>query len=207
MRRVLEWASPWIVDPPPPVTRGDVAGIVAALAGHGGDGHGFDEAVVLTSFHQSPLPTALLLRLAGVGRITGASVDYPGTLLDVRLRPGDGPRGDLPEDIPEPDRALAIAAAAGFRLPAGDDGRLAVRRPPASAPAATRCTPALVVLHPGATVPARRWPVELHRRAARLLTDAGTPVVVTGGPGERDLTAAVADGHRPGHCLDLGGRP
>jgi ADP-heptose:LPS heptosyltransferase len=217
VRRVLEWASPWIVDPPPPVTRGDVDGIVAALAGHGFDGHGFDghgfdghgfdEAVVLTSFHQSPLPTALLLRLAGVGRITGASVDYPGTLLDVRLRPGDGPRGDLPEDIPEPDRALAIAAAAGFRLPAGDDGRLAVRRPPGVRallrPLHRR---PYVVLHPGATVPARRWPVELHRRAARLLTDAGTPVVVTGGPGERDLTAAVAGGHRPGHCLDLGGR-
>jgi ADP-heptose:LPS heptosyltransferase len=202
VRRVLEWASPWIVDPAPPVTRGDVDGIVAALAGHA-----FDEAVVLTSFHQSPLPTALLLRLAGVGRITGASVDYPGTLLDVRLRPGAGPRGDLPEDIPEPDRALAIVAAAGFRLPAGDDGRLAVRRPPGVRallrPLHRR---PYVVLHPGASVSARRWPVELHRRAARLLTDAGTPVVVTGGPGERDLTAAVADGHRPGRCLDLGGR-
>ena len=43
---------------------------------------------MLTSFHQSPLPTALVLRLAGVARITGASVDYPGSLLDVRLRPG-----------------------------------------------------------------------------------------------------------------------
>jgi ADP-heptose:LPS heptosyltransferase len=198
VRRVLEWASPWIVNPAPPVTPEHVGRAVALLAGHA-----FDEAVVLTSFHQSPLPTALLLRLAGVGRITGASVDYPGSLLDVRLRPGTGPGDDLPEDLPEPERALAIAAAAGFRLPPGDEGRLAVRRPPGVGallgPLARR---PYVVLHPGAAVPARRWPAEHHRRAARLLAEAGLPVVVTGGAGERELTAAVADGH----ALDLGGR-
>jgi ADP-heptose:LPS heptosyltransferase len=197
-RRVLEWAGPWIVHPAPPVSQEDVGRIVATLAGHA-----FDEAVVLTSFHQSPLPTALLLRLAGIDRITGASVDYPGSLLDVRLRPGAGPGDDLTDDLPEPERALAIAAAAGFRLPPGDDGRLAVRRPPGVGallgPLARR---RYVVLHPGAAVPARRWPAEHHRRAVRLLHEAGLPVVVTGGPGERDLTAAVADGH----ALDLGGR-
>ncbi len=69
------------------------------------------EAVILTSFHQSPLPLALLLRLAGVERITGASTDYAGSLLDVRLRPGE----DFPEDQPEAERALGIARAAGFR--------------------------------------------------------------------------------------------
>ena len=111
------WASPWVVNPAPPIDRAALDRFVDTLAAHR-----FDEAVILTSFHQSPLPTALLLRLAGVGRITGASIDYPGTLLDVRLRPGDGPRDDLPEDLPEPERALAIAAAAGYRLPGGDPG-------------------------------------------------------------------------------------
>ncbi len=43
-------------------------------------------AVVLTSFHQSPLPVALVLRLAGVPYVAGASVDHAGALLDVRLR-------------------------------------------------------------------------------------------------------------------------
>jgi ADP-heptose:LPS heptosyltransferase len=194
VRRVLEWASPWIAHPAPPVSETDVQGIVATLAKHR-----FDEAVVLTSCHQSPLPTALLLRLAGIARITAASVDYPGSLLDVRLRPGD----DLCEDLPEPERALAIAGAAGFRLPPGDQGRLAVRRPPPVGALLGRLARALyVVLHPGAAVPARRWPVEHHRHAARLLEEAGLPVVVTGGKGERELTAAVADGR----SVDLGGR-
>jgi ADP-heptose:LPS heptosyltransferase len=194
VRRVLEWASPWVVAPAPPVSTPDVDGIIARLAAHA-----FDEAVVLTSFHQSPLPTALLLRLAGIPRITGASVDYPGSLLDVRLRPGE----DLPEDLPEPERALAIAAAAGFDLPPGDDGRLAVRPPPDVDPLlGSLAGRPYAVLHPGAAVPARRWPAEHHRRTARLLARAGLPVVVTGGSGERELTAAVAGDT----ALDLGGR-
>ncbi|HEX5812299.1 MAG TPA: glycosyltransferase family 9 protein, partial [Pseudonocardia sp.] len=97
---VLVWASPWVVNPAPPIDRAVLDRFVDGLTARA-----FAEAVILTSFHQSPLPTALLLRLAGVGRITGASIDYPGTLLDVRLRPGDGPGDDLP-DLPEPERAL-----------------------------------------------------------------------------------------------------
>ena len=155
-----------------------------------------DEAVLLTSFHQSPLPTALLLRLAGVGRITGASADYPGSLLDVRLRPGED---DLPEDLPEPQRALRIAAAAGFRLPAGDDGRLAVRPPPAAR--AGLAGPGRVVLHPGAAVAARRWPPRTPAGRGALAA-AGHRVVVTGAPTSGALTALVA-GRRG---LDLGGR-
>ena len=197
---VLVWASPWVVNPAPPIDRAELDRFVDALAARA-----FDEAVILTSFHQSPLPTALLLRLAGVGRITGASVDYPGALLDVRLRPGDGPGDDLSDDLPEPERALAIAAAAGHRLPADDSGGLAVLPPPPLgdllAPLAGR---PYVVLPPGAAVDARRWPAAHHRTAAGLLAGDGLAVVVTGGPDERALTAGVASG-APG-VLDLGGR-
>lgn len=202
--QVLVWASPWVVNPAPPISRDTVDRFVDALSAHG-----FAEAVVLTSFHQSPLPTALLLRLAGVGRITGASVDYPGTLLDVRLRPGDGPGDDLPEDLAEPERALAIATAAGYRLPAADAGGLAVLRPP---PLGDLLAPLdgrpYVVLHPGAAVPARRWPAGHHRRVAGLLARDGVAVVVTGGPDEIALTAEVTAGAADagGLVLDLGGR-
>ena len=198
---VRVWASPWVVNPAPPIDRAALDRFVDTLAAER-----YAEAVILTSFHQSPLPTALLLRLAGVGRITGASIDYPGTLLDVRLRPGTGPGDDLPEDLPEPERALAIAAAAGYRLPPGDTGGLAVLPPP---PVGDLLAPLqgspYVVLHPGAAVEARRWPAAHHRRAAELLATDGLAVVVTGGPDERELTADVAKGAGD-HGLDLGGR-
>ncbi|WP_214407812.1 glycosyltransferase family 9 protein [Pseudonocardia lacus] len=188
---VLTWACPWVLADPPPVRGADVEGFVATVAAGG-----FDAAVVLTSFHQSPLPLALLLRLAGVRSISGASVDYPGALLDVRLRPGE----DLDEDQPEPERMLAIARAAGFPPPPGDDGALAVLPPPD----VTDLLPAgpYVVVHPGAAAAARQWPAEAARELVDLLAGTGRRVVVTGGPGERELTARVAG--RDG--IDLGGR-
>ncbi len=185
---VWTWACPWILGDPPPVDAADLAALtdrVRALAP--------DEAVVSTSFHQSPLPLALLLRTAGVPRISAASVDYPGSLLDVRHR--NGP--DDEADLPEPERALALARAAGFDLPDGDDGRLAVRRPLPPVPN----EPGYIVLHPGASVPARAWPAQRCAEAVEALADAGHRVLVTGGPGERALTAAVA-GSRG---IDLGG--
>src|SRR3954454_1834428 len=113
---ILVRRAEWIDHEPAPVSRDDIDAYVDAIAALRADA-----AVVLTSFHQSPLPAALLLRLAGVGRIAAISEDFPGSLLDVRHHVDD--------DIPEAERALSLARAAGFALPAGDDGRLAVRRP------------------------------------------------------------------------------
>ncbi|MCP2261835.1 ADP-heptose:LPS heptosyltransferase [Streptoalloteichus tenebrarius] len=187
---VWTWHCPWLDPEPEPVrpeAMDELVGRVARLRP--------SVALVLTSFHQSPLPLALLLRLAGVPEIAAVSTDYPGSLLDHRLRPDV----DIDEDLPEPERALAVAAAAGFRLPPGDDGRLAVRRPPDVTDLVGRGP--YLVLHPGATVPARAWQPERCAEAVRALTAAGHRVVVTGGPRERELTALVAG--RDG--LDLGG--
>ncbi|WP_369140753.1 glycosyltransferase family 9 protein [Modestobacter versicolor] len=181
---VITWHCPWIDGSPRPVDAADLAALTERVRAEG-----VAEAVISTSFHQSPLPLALVLRLAGVRRLSATSVDYPGSLLDVRHRIGD--------DLPEPERALSLARAAGFALPPGDDGRLAVRRP---LPATGRA-PGYVVLHPGASVPARAWPAERCAEAVVALADAGRQVLVTGGPGERALTEAVA-GTRG---VDLGG--
>jgi ADP-heptose:LPS heptosyltransferase len=50
------------------------------------------------------------------------------------------------------------------------------------------------VVHPGAAFPGRRWPPERFAAVARYLADAGLQVAITGGPAERDLALAVADG-------------
>jgi ADP-heptose:LPS heptosyltransferase len=198
--RVRVWAAPWVTETARPLDDAVLAEFRALVAEEQ-----VDEAVVLTSFHQSPLPLAMLLRLAGVRRVSGASVDHPGSLLDVRLRPGE----DLPEDVPEPERALRIAEAAGFALPPEDDGRLVVRHDVA-VPAEVAALERYVVVHPGASVDARSWPPEAHRALVDAYRGLGVPVVVTGSPGERNLTAFVAgsDGatDRTTPVLDLGGR-
>jgi ADP-heptose:LPS heptosyltransferase len=188
---VLEWDCPWIAAEPPTVEAARVGDLVERLAAAR-----FDEAVILTSFHQSALPTALVLRLAGVPRITAVSEDYPGRLLDVRVSP--------PPDAPEPVRMLTVARAAGFALPPGDEGRLAIRPnlpPPPGLP-----RHGFAVVHPGTDAPARAYPGVLWREVVRLLTARGTTVLVTGSASERALTAAVTSGAElPGSARDCGG--
>jgi ADP-heptose:LPS heptosyltransferase len=177
---VLCWRAPWIDPEPAPVDRADVAALVARLAGLRAD-----RALIFGSFHQSPLPTALVLRLAGVPWIGATSVDYPGSLLDLRHR--------ISDDVHEVERALDLVAAAGFAPPADD--RLRVRLPAEPSPVERP----YVVVHPGASVPARAWAPE---RCAELVAALGRRVVVTGAPSERELTARVAGDAG----IDLGGR-
>jgi ADP-heptose:LPS heptosyltransferase len=187
--RVVVEEAAWIDADPRPVARAEVDALVDRIAALR-----VDVAIVLTSFHQSPLPLALLLRMAGVPRIGAISVDYPGSLLDVRHRIGD--------DVHEVERSLSLLAAMGFALPPGDDGALRVVAPPAAAPPFGG--EPYVVVHPGASVPARAWAPERHAALVAALAAGGRHVAVTGAPSERALTAAVAGG-TPG-VADLGGR-
>jgi ADP-heptose:LPS heptosyltransferase len=163
----------------------------------------YDEAVIFTSFHQSPLPMALLCRLARVPRVVATSEDYPGSLLDVRgRRMADGAADDGgPDGGHEVTAALALAEAAGHVLAPGDDGRLRLRTPLPVAPAGLPSTP-YVVVHPSASVPARSLDPAHARAVVTALVGDGWPVVVTGGPGDRDAAACAAS---PG-TVDLSGR-
>jgi ADP-heptose:LPS heptosyltransferase len=205
---VLVRPAAWIDAAPEPVTRAACEELVDALAGLA-----VDQALVLTSFHQSPLPLALLLRMAGVRTIAAISVDYPGSLLDVRHLVDD--------DLHEVERALSLAATLGYRLPDGDDGRLAVCRarstgaPPWGSPDPSGSAAApprgwddpYVVVHPGTSAPARAWAPDRHAALVDALAAGGRRVVVTGGEDERALTALVAGSVAPSRRVtDLGGR-
>ena len=187
---LIEWPLPWIDPAPDPVDAAGMTELIARLARVGAD-----QALIFTSFHQSPLPLALLLRMAGIRRIGAISDDYPGSLLDLRHRARPG--------IPEPERALSLATAAGFALPAADEPRLRLRAdsgvldgPPAA------LEPGYVVVHPGSSVPARACPPQRHAQFVAALVAEGYRVVVTGGSDECDLTRQVA----AAGGLDLGGR-
>jgi ADP-heptose:LPS heptosyltransferase len=184
---VIVFEAAWIEAEPHAVDRGAVDAFVQRVAKLR-----VDEAVVFTSFHQSPLPIALLLRLAGVPRIAAISEDYSGALLDVRHR-------NVPDDLHEVERALSLAHAAGYASPPHDECLLAMRVGDTNPVA--HLAP-YVVVHPGATVPARAWDATSNRELVAALTVRGETVVVTGGAGERELCAYVAGGA----AADGGGR-
>jgi ADP-heptose:LPS heptosyltransferase len=187
---VLEWRADWIDAEPEPLQRERVERLIALVSAQR-----FEEALILTSHHQSPLPLALLLRMAGVPRIGAISEDYPGSLLDVRHRV----RGDLHEVR----RSLSLMAVCGYELPPGDDARLRLRRLP-QVPSAARALHPYVVLHPGASVSARAWPDWRHAELLELLLERERNVVVTGSRAERSLTARICGAPHP-RLVDLGG--
>jgi ADP-heptose:LPS heptosyltransferase len=188
---IIEWQAPWVDFDSPELTAGHVESLVKQLRDVAPS-----RVYIFTSFHQSPLPLALICRMAEVPWVGAISEDYPGTLLDLRHHVQSG--------IPEPERALSLVRAAGCDLPAGDDGRLRVRKPPSLPPdiAQIVSSATFVVFHPGAAVPARRPTAARSAEMVAALAEAGHRVVVTGDASERDLTAAVA----ANNGIDVGGR-
>lgn len=173
---VLTFDAPWVPFHAPAADRHAIEAFVDDVTARDLAG-----AVILTSFHQSPLPLALLLRLAGIGHLAATCVDYPGSLLDVRQ--------PYVDDVHEVEQSLALCTAAGHRLSPGDDGALRVELPPRTVTLPMR---PYVVVHPGASVPARALPRGTAAEIVGALTRRGTDVVVSGSLGERVLVDDVA---------------
>jgi ADP-heptose:LPS heptosyltransferase len=186
---ILVHRAAWIDPEPTPVEGAPELALVDELARRE-----IDRAIVFTSHHQSPLPLALLLRLAGVPFVAATSADYPGSLLDVRHA--------IDDSVHEVERSLALAGACGYELPPGDDGRLRVDL--AVDPGARAFGEPYVVVHPGASVPARAWSSERNAQLVDALVDSGWRVAVTGARSEASLTARVAGPPRA-EVADLGG--
>lgn len=186
---VLSWEAPWIAPEPGPFDPGTVRQLVDQVRVARPE-----SALIFTSFHQSPLPMALALRMAGVPHIAAISEDYPGSLLDVRHR--------LTGDVPEAERNLSLVRAAGYELPRGDGGQLAVISALPD-PAGLVAAP-YVVVHARASVPARAPSVSRVAAMVGALARAGHRVVVTGSGDDAAVTAAIcADA---ADAVDLGGR-
>jgi ADP-heptose:LPS heptosyltransferase len=183
---ILVWSCPWVDPRPRPVDGADVLALAREVRTKRAQ-----RALVLTSFHQSALPTALLLRLAGVPWVGAVSEDYPGSLLDLRHR--------LPEEgLHEVERALSLVEAAGFPAQTRE---LRLRRPLPDTRALTGPRP-YVVVHPGSSAASRAPGPDWSRDLVKALTRSGQRVVVTGGPSETALTAWVAGDL----ALDLAGQ-
>ncbi len=160
----------------------------------------FDLAVNMHG--QGPTSTRLVARFGArrTAGFTGVGIEAPA--LDV----------EVPwEADPHESRKLLLLAKKVGGLPAGAAGgaepelRVRVeddRRARALLPTETRKPLGLV--HPGASVPEKCWPVEAFGWVAKGLLRRGYAVAVTGGPGEKELTKRVAS-LAPG-ALDLGGR-
>lgn len=152
----------------------------------------YDAALIFTSFAQSPHPAAYACYLAGIPLRAGQSKEFGGGVLSDSIQP-------LPDDVHQIDRNLHLVRQLGF---AADSIRITVAIPDE---ARDRLGTKLrvkgiglgrpfVLLHPGASCPARRYPVERFAEVARRLARSlGWPVLVTGSEREQEIGSRLSE--------------
>ena len=150
----------------------------------------FDAAIIFTSYKQSALPAAYLCYLAGIPLRAAGSFEGPGSLLTHRHR--------YEETSPpkhETLRGLELTEFLGFPrvepdmvlVPREEDEEGAVRL------LERYGVEHFVLVHPGASASSRAYPPEHYATVVEELAEkGGLPVLVTGGPGEEDLSHRVA---------------
>ncbi len=152
----------------------------------------FDAAIIFTSFSQTPHTPGYACYLAGIPLRAGESKEFGGATLSTELR-------GAPDDLHQVERNLRLVERLGFVArdrdlvvyPAAADGH-AVPRLLATAGLNPRAP--YVLLHPGASATARRYPTERFGEVARLLTEKGEyQVLVTGVEREAALVEAVVE--------------
>lgn len=149
----------------------------------------FDAALIFTSFSQSPHSPGYVCYLAGIPLRAGESKEFGGSALTTELR-------GAPDETHQVERNMRLVESLGF---VARDRRLRVYLTDADREAARRLlrgvgvTPEApyVVVHPGASAQARRYPAERYGAVARLLGAHGWQVVVTGVEHERALLDVV----------------
>jgi len=148
----------------------------------------FDAALLFTSFSQTPHVPGYVCYLAGIPLRAGESKEFGGSTLTTALPPA-------PDALHQVERNLRLVEALGFPVA---DRRLRVTIPPEGWREAAALLRSLglrergyVLLHPGASAAARRYPTPACGEVARLLVARGWPVLVTATEREAALAAAV----------------
>jgi ADP-heptose:LPS heptosyltransferase len=166
---------------------------------------GFDAALIFTSFSQSPFPPAYCCSLAGVPVRVGFSKEFGGAILTHAGRP--------PEDSGhQVDRNLALLSLVGIP----DDGLQMELDVPADVVIAVDALltehgvkqgAAYIVVAPGASCAARRYPLERFALAIdRLHEQTGLPVVILGSQKEQAGFEPLEEAHREPWLVPLAGK-
>jgi ADP-heptose:LPS heptosyltransferase len=151
----------------------------------------------------------LAVQLHGGGRFSNPFLLRLGARHTVGARTPDA--AQLERNLPyayyqhEPLRALEVAGLAGAP-PVGLEARLRpLGRYVAGVDEFMGGESAVVVIHPGATDPRRRWPAQSFGELAAACAADGARVLVVGTPAEKELAEAVVAAASPAPVTSLAG--
>lgn len=182
---VIVWRALWQQLQPVPCAPQREYELIATLAERR-----CDAALIFTSFSQTPHVPGYVCYLAGIPLRAGESKEFGGQVLTTEVH-------GAPDELHQVERNLRLVETLGFVV---RDRRLAVhidaraRRVAAQLLRQRGIDPdaPFVLVHPGASAAARRYPPERMAGVLRLLSARGWPVLVTGVERERDLLLSLA---------------
>ena len=162
----------------------------------------FDAALIFTSFSQTPHVPGYVCYLAGIPLRAGESKEFAGSTLTAELK-------GTPDEIHQVERNLLLVEHLGF---VARDRQLMVTFPDAAREAALNLLTRIgidphqpyILLHPGASAQARRYPAKRYGVLVRLLTRQDWQVLVTGVEREGALIQEVVE-HAPKARYLVGG--
>lgn len=159
----------------------------------------FDAALIFTSFSQNPHLPGYVCYLAGIPLRAGESKEFGGSALTTELR-------GCPDEMHQAERNLRLVEYLGFQvrdrhLAIRLDGAARARLPELLRGAGIGASDTYVLLHPGASCEARRYPAERYAEVARLLEDCGHRVLITGVEREAEIVRTAARDIPPEHVL------
>jgi ADP-heptose:LPS heptosyltransferase len=164
---------------------------VAALIDLLRDRH-FDAAVIFTVYSQNPLPSAMIAYQAGIPKILAYCRENPYELITDWMVDQE-PYAYISHQV---DRDLRLVSKVCPIIP---DVKLHLEADESQWPAIRKELTALgmdlnkswLILHPGVSEVKRRFPEELWVQVGQKLTASGYQLLLTGAPGEKDLTARL----------------
>jgi len=159
----------------------------------------FDAVLIFSSFSQTPHTPGYVCYLAGIPLRAGESKEFGGSTLSTELR-------GAPDDMHQVERNLRLVEHLGF---VARERQLVVAIPDeAQAAVPTLLEKAgldpwqpYILLHPGASAKARRYPIERFGVVASLLAHKGWPVLVTGTEREQAMIETLRQHAPEAKCL------
>jgi ADP-heptose:LPS heptosyltransferase len=168
--------------------------LIALLAGRN-----FDAALMFTSFSQTPHIPGYVCYLAGIPLRAGESKEFGGSTLTTEL-------GGAPDDLHQVERNLRLVERLGFQvrdrklaIALSDEARQAV--PSLLAAAGLDEKEPFLLIHPGASAGARRYPAQRFGAVARMLSRRGWHILATGVEREAELLNELMRQAPHLHCL------
>ena len=149
----------------------------------------FDAALIFTSFSQSPHIPAYVCYLAGIPLRAGESNEFGGGTLSTQLQGASIEMHQVERNLRLVEHLGFVAHDHTLRIAISQDARAAISS--LLKDVGIEPEQPYVVLHPGASAKARRYPADRFGKVASMLNEHGRQVLVTGVEREAALLQEV----------------